>query len=108
MMQFIEAYIEDLDQTFIIPEFEFEPGEEIEEFIQRQRPDVIRALAVALTLLVESGHEIIPCFAIKDTDLIFNVNREEAGYSVEQCIEYFQEVEDYEKCAKLLNLKTKL
>lgn len=108
MMNFIETYHKESDETFIIPEFEFEPGEEIDDFLQRQRPDVIAAMSVALTVMIEKGKEQVPCFAIKDTDLIFNVGIEDAEYSIDRCIEYYTEIEDYEKCAKLLNLKSKL
>ena len=80
----------------------------MEEFSTRERDTISRAIATAVELIVKFDVETMPCFAIKDTDVIFNTNRTEAVYSVDQCIQYFSEIEDYEKCARLLNLKSKL
>jgi hypothetical protein len=38
---------------------------------------------------------------------VFYLDREEAGKSVAQCLEYFTEIEDYEKCSELVQLKKK-
>lgn len=107
-MEFVEEYHQETQRSFPIPELEFQAGEEIEDFLERKRPEVIRAMAVASTLLVEFGAESIPCFAIKDTDMVFNVHREEAAHTIDRCIEYFTEIEDYEKCIKLTELKSRL
>jgi hypothetical protein len=108
MMTIIEEYHEELDVMVPIPEFALEAGETMEEFLVRERGNISRAIAVSVELIVKFDVETMPCFAVKDTDLIFNTNRAEAGYSVDQCIQYFSEIEDYEKCARLLNLKSKL
>jgi hypothetical protein len=108
MMTFIEEYDADLGHTFTIPELEFEEGEEMDAFTIRQRPAISRAIAVAIENLVSLEIEKVPAFAIKDINLVFNLNRGDAVYSVDQCIEYFKEEEEYEKCARLLNLKSKL
>jgi hypothetical protein len=107
-MEFIETYHEEANRAFTIPELEIQPGEEMEDFLQRERPTVIRAMAVALTLMIEMDLTTAPCFTVKDTEMIFNVHRTEAVYSVDQCIEYFKEIEDYEKCIKLTKLKEEL
>ncbi|CAB4175134.1 hypothetical protein UFOVP972_116 [uncultured Caudovirales phage] len=107
-MEFIETYHQESDQTIPIPELEIHPGEEMEDFLQRERPLVIRAMAVALTLMIEFDTDTMPCFVIKDTNSVFNVHRTEAVYSVDRCIEYFEEIEDYEKCIKLTKLKEEL
>lgn len=107
-MEFIETYHEESDRSFPIPELTIQPGEEMEDFLQRERPNVIKAMAVALTLMIELETRTMPCFTVKDTDMVFNVHRAEAVYSVDQCIEYFTETEEYEKCVKLNQLKQKL
>jgi hypothetical protein len=107
-MEFIEEYHEELDVMVPIPELALEAGETMEEFLVRERGNISRAISAAVELIVKFSVDSMPCFAIKDTDLIFNTNRAEASYSVDQCIEYFSEIEDYEKCARLLNLKSKL
>lgn len=108
MMTFIEEYHEELDVMVPIPELVIKTGETMEEFSTRERDNISRAIAAAIELIVKFDVETMPCFAIKDTDVIFNTNRAEAVYSVDQCIQYFSEIEDYEKCARLLNLKSKL
>jgi hypothetical protein len=107
-MEFIEIYHKESDRTITIPELDLHPEEEMEDFLQRERPLVIRAMAVALTLMIEFGTDTMPCFIVKDSDSVFNVHREEAVYSVDRCIEYFEEIEDYEKCIKLTKLKEEL
>ena len=107
-MTFIEEYHEELDVMVPIPELVIKTGETMEEFSTRERDNISRAIAAAIELIVKFDVETMPCFAIKDTDVIFNTNRAEAVYSVDQCIQYFSEIEDYEKCARLLNLKSKL
>ena len=108
MMQFIEEYHEELDVMVPIPVLALKAGETMEEFSIRERDTISRAIAAAVELIVKFDVETMPCFAIKDTDVIFNTNRTEAVYSVDQCIQYFLEIEDYEKCARLTNIKSKL
>lgn len=108
MMTFIEEYHEELEVMVPIPELALEAGETMEEFSIRERGNISRAIAAAVELIVKFDVETMPCFAVKDTDLIFNTNRADAVYSVDQCIQYFLEIEDYEKCARLTNVKSKL
>lgn len=108
MMTFIEEYHEELEVMVPIPELALEAGETMEEFSIRERGNISRAIAAAVELIVKFDVETMPCFAVKDTDLIFNTSRAEAVYSVDQCIQYFLEIEDYEKCARLTNVKSKL
>ena len=108
MMKFIEEYDEDSDTTFLIPEFEITGSTDIQGYVDSNRDLVTRAIAAAIDLMVAFEIDTVPCFAIKGTDIIFKLNRSEAVYSVDQCIQYFSEIEDYEKCAKLVNLKSKL
>lgn len=108
MMKFIEEYDEVSGTTFIIPEFEIEGATDLQGYVDANRDLVTKAIAAAADLMVEFEIDEIPCFSIKGTGLVFKLNRAEAGYSVDRCIEYFQEIEDYEKCARLLNVKSKL
>ncbi len=107
-MTFIEQYNEELDKTLSIPELELGTDETMEDFLSRERGNISRAIAVAIELMVELETSVMPCFTVKETNIIFNINRSDAIYSVDQCIEYFSDIEDYEKCARLLNLKSKL
>jgi hypothetical protein len=108
MMKFIEEYDEVSGTTFIIPEFEIDDAVDIQEYVASNRGIVTRAIAAAADLMVEFEVDTVPCFAIKGTNLVFKLQRAEAAYSVDQCIQYFLEIEDYEKCARLTNVKSKL
>lgn len=108
MMKFIEEYDEVSGTNFIIPEFEIEGAIDLQVYVESNRDLVTKAIAAAADLLVEFEIDEIPCFAIKGTGIVFKLNRAEAGYSVDRCIEYFQEIEDYEKCVRLLTVKSKL
>lgn len=105
---FIEAHNAELDCMLPIPEIELELGETMDDLAIRCRPVISRAIAAAVDLLVEFGIDTMPCFSVKDTDVIFNINRKDAVYSVDQCIKYFEEIEDYEICERLTQVKSKL
>jgi hypothetical protein len=110
MMKFIEEYDEVSGTTFIIPEFEIEieDATDLQGYVDSNRDLVTKAIAAAADLMVEFELDEIPCFVIKNINTIFKLNRAEAVYSVDQCIQYFLEIEDYEKCARLTNVKSRL
>lgn len=108
MMTFIEEYHKEIDQIVLIPELDMDQYRTLEDFMIGERGNIARAISISLELMIKFGVETMPCFVIKDTEVIFNTDRSVSSYSVDQCIEYFIEIEDYEKCAKLINLKSKL
>jgi hypothetical protein len=107
-LSFIEEYHDDLKAFVPIPELQLEEGESVEDLLVRMRPTISRAIAAAVTMLVEFKVDTMPCFAIESTDFIFNIGREESADAIDNCIQYFEEIEDYEVCAKLTNIKSRL
>jgi hypothetical protein len=108
MMKFIEEYNEKLGMTLPIPELELSADETMEDFLVRERGNISKAIAAAIDLMVQFEIDSMPCFAVKGTEIVFNISREDAPYSLDQCIQYFLEMEDYEKCARLAIVKSKL
>lgn len=97
----------ELGREFTIPELEIIGDESSEEFIARQRANIAMAIYVAAKLLIENEWDRAPIFAIQGEDVVFYLDKEETGKSISQCLEYFTEIEDYEKCSELLKLKKK-
>jgi hypothetical protein len=108
MMEFIQYCDETTGKEFVIPELEMLEDEETSDFLNRERDAINRAIAVAVTLMSELGLDIVPTFAVANIDVVFSLNRDDSHYSIDQCITYFAEIEDYEKCANLLNLKSRI
>jgi hypothetical protein len=107
MPRFI-PYRTDEGREFMIPELKTLKDESTEDFLQREKDPITRAVALAAILLVEFNLTEAPTFTVEGLDAVFRLSRKSAGYSVDQCIGYFTEIEDYEMCDKLLNVKSKL
>lgn len=107
MPEFIQYRNED-GQEFVIPELAMLDEETTEDFLGRERDTISRAVALAAMLLVEFDLKVVPTFAVEGLEVVFSLNRDEAVYSVDQCIAYFTEIEEYETCDKLLKLKSKI
>ena len=107
-MEFIEEYHEELGTNIPIPELEMLAEENHEDFLVRNTLVISKAILAALTIMVEFNLQRVPCFAVKDGDMIFNLDRESAVVALDNCIANFTESEDYEMCQKLMDLKAKL
>lgn len=97
----------ELGREFTIPELEILEDETSEEFIERHRANIAMAIYMAAKLLIENEYERAPIFAVQGEDVVFYLDKEETDKSVAQCLEYFTEIEDYEKCSELVQLKKK-
>ena len=104
-------YYDELDpetgQTYRIPLLEFLGSGSAEDFATRNKDVLIRSLANAIEILVNQRLQRVPIFTIREADLVFYLDRKELDQSMNQCIEYFTEIEEYEECIKLNNLKKK-
>lgn len=104
-------YYDELDpetgKTYRIPMLEFIGSESAEDFARRHKDSLIRSLAKSIETLIEQDLQRVPIFTIREIDLVFYLDRKELSQSVDQCIEYFTEIEEYEECIKLNDLKKK-
>lgn len=94
--------------TFTIPELVMSDEETVEDFLHRERDTINRAVLVSIKLMVKLELETVPAFAVEGIDIVFALSRDEAIANMEKYVEYFSEVEEYEKCGELINLKSKL
>jgi hypothetical protein len=99
---------EEEGRVFIIPELVMLDNEVVEDFLKRKRDSINHAILVAIKLMIKLELDVVPVFAVEGVDVIFSLSRDEAKENMENYISYFTEIEEYEKCGLLLNLKTKL
>jgi hypothetical protein len=79
-----------------------------EEFSIVYRKEIAEAVKIAIERMVEYQLSEIPVFAVEETDMVFQLDRDSMATAVDGCIEYFKEIEMYEVCGILLNLKKQL
>ena len=102
MIEIIELEWE--DKIYVIPEFSEVDADDLK---LKYRDDVFSAIYSGLVyMLSDSTVERIPCFILNE--VVFEIDLEGAQDHIINCIEYFTEIEEYEKCSILINLKTKL
>ena len=58
--------------------------------------------------MIEYELDEIPVFMIEETDSVFMLDREAMATAVDGCIEYYTEIEEYELCSELAQLKSEL
>jgi len=97
------SHIDDYGDEYDIPFIETESLDDV--FIQNKEL-VYGYILESLCKLAKSNKDEIPCFSIND--LVFAVNRETAVDNIDLCIDYYVLTEEFEKCSKLLTLKSKL
>ena len=90
------------------PSFSAEGITNGEEFAEVYRAEIAAAVYLAIGRMIKYELDEIPVFAIDETESIFMLGRVEMGTAVEGCIEYYREIEEYEICAELSQLKSKL
>jgi hypothetical protein len=95
-----QDYIEYVDPVIgvcVIPDF----GEVEPDLVQtRYRESVFRAMWVTLeTLMRRPELERAPCFSMNG--VIFDIERDGMEEIINNSIQFFTEIEEYEKCAKL-------
>jgi hypothetical protein len=77
-------------------------------FVQENRAELSTAVLAAVRLAVEQGLDEVEVFEVEELGAVFSLSRKEMSGSLEGCLDYFQSVEEYEKCNEIINLKTKI
>lgn len=96
--------VEYMDKVFMIPEFVDVDAAALQV---EYRDEVYNAMYISLGLLAEETEwESAPCFIAND--VTFELDRSQSLEHLNNCLSYFTETEEYEKCGVLVNLKTKL
>lgn len=106
-MEMFEQFEEELGQTFEIPELDSRSYPSTADFLKAERHSIMVASASALHSAVSLKLPYVPVFAFKGIDLVARMEESEYLRKFSETIEYFQDREEYELCAALLNLKNK-
>jgi hypothetical protein len=77
-----------------IPQFESQGAEEL---FENHRSEVYHAIVTGITRMMNMKTDTIACFSIGD--LVFELGKETSEDNLKRCIQYYQELEDYETCA---------
>lgn len=107
-MNYIEHYDEELDTVFEIPEFDMSGYRELDDFLAQHEALLQAAVLSALHNAIELGFDLIPVFAVKESDSVVSLARDQFEEKLASCLEYFKQVEEYEICVVLTKLKKKL
>ena len=103
-MKKIDYIVPETGVKLTIPSFEVKTMEDIYDKWER---DIYNSIVKCLTRMSETELDSLACFAItvQGVESIFNLDRNRAQEQVENCIEYYESIEEYETCALIKNLK---
>ena len=94
--------------TFEIPEYDLSEVVSIETFTKTNpalfNAAILNALYNGITLNLES----CPAFSFKGTNDCFSIEKKDYSEKIEICLTFFEEMEEYEICKTLIELKDKL
>ena len=107
-MNYIEHYDQELETVFEIPEFDMNGYQEFDDFLAQNESLLPTALLSALHNAIELKFDLIPVFAVKESDSVVSLARDQFAETIANCLEYFTQVEEYETCILLTKLKNKL
>lgn len=79
-----------------------------EDFAIHYRVEIAEAVYLAIGRMIDYELDEVPVFMLEETESIFMLDREAMSKAVDGCIEYYKEIEAYEICADLSQLKSKL
>lgn len=79
-----------------------------EDFVQTNRAEISKAVLSAISFAIDNGLDEVEVFEIEELGVVFSLSRKDMNDSLDGCLDYFQSVEEYEKCNKIINLKTKV
>lgn len=86
-MEFTRHWEESLGRFFTIPELEILGSESSVEFITRNRGNLAVASYQSILTMVENGWQSVPVFAVKGDPIVFYLEMEEIGKTIDQCID---------------------
>ena len=107
-MNYIIQYVEELDTDFEIPELDAASYRDIEEFMEREHVEIHAAFLSALYNGITGNLSMVPAFAVKDSDSVVNLARDEYPRWLQDCLKYFTDNEQYELCSVLIDLEKQL
>jgi len=106
MITYIEHYDQGLDLTFELPEFDISGSESFDLFLAANPGPVQFAIFSAISTALELGLERVPVFAVRGSDAIIGLDRNQFNEKLDACLGYFISIEEYEACSEVAELKS--
>lgn len=107
-MIYIEYYDPRTELSFEIPELDMSGFASIEEAMVALTPEVHAAVLSALHNAAELEIDRVPVFVVAGGTSVILLDREEYLNKLESTLSYFQELEEYELCSHLIEIRKKL
>jgi protein-tyrosine-phosphatase len=83
-------------------------GATYEEAVTANREQLSAAIVEAVEFAIETGAQEVEVFEVEELDLVFSLTRSEMKTALNGCLGYYESVEDYFTCTKIVNLKTNI
>jgi hypothetical protein len=99
---------EDENIELEFPTFSMDGMEDGDEFATHYRKEIAEAVHLAVVRMLLYELDEVPVFMVAETDSVFMLDRDSMPTAVDGCIEYYKEIEAYEICADLTQLKSEL
>lgn len=93
-------HTDDFGKDWNIPFFDIE---NIDELHVHYRGEVYDAIKNSIIEMLCLGLDRIPSFSA--SNMVFELNKDDVDNQLDSCISYYSEIEEYETCSTLLNLK---
>lgn len=102
-MEYYKYQDEEKGISFEIPIFEVENKDDI---VIKYRGEMFESIIQASMLMIAHGYDTVPCFVF--IDAICNVDKRTARQNLSRAEEYYRDLEMYETCEEIINLKQML
>ena len=107
-MNWTEHYDETSGLTWEIPEIAMDRLHSLEGVDRKLSTEIWTAVLSALYNAIQLGCVEAPVFAVTGSDSVVTLKRADFAEKIERAIEYFAEIEEYEACQCLQELKKNL
>jgi hypothetical protein len=98
-MEWIDYKDEDTGLEFRIPRFDTMDPDSLRKKSERK---VFDAILNAMVQMKEKVVDSVPCFIL--VDLVFSMDRDSLLENGDQCLRYFENLEEFETCSKIVVL----
>jgi hypothetical protein len=91
-----------------IPKLNYEEGDSLEEIFKQNKDIVYNRIFESIKFGVKKNLKEVFVFELGSTESYLNLSINDWKTSLENCIEYFTEMEDYEKCMECKKIIKKI
>lgn len=107
-MKIIKQYDEVVGEEFSIPEFSLANYSSEHKFFEVERRNIFEAIYVALVVGVQKKHQQVPVFSVLEAEAVITIEKYDYLFKCEECIKFFEGIEEYTHCHVLTQLKEKI